>query len=277
MLTSNQLEEFYKQGYLVIKGAFSKADSLNWVRAECARLGYDLDKPETWTKEYARITTERATTAAELSPIAWEAACDLMGGQHQVVSPVTVNLFAVNFRQGADRPYQPASPHVGGWHIDGWNFRHFLDSPEQGLLGIPLMTDVLPEGGGTFVAADSVAVISRYLADHPEGVTDFEMPIKDLVSQCHDFREVTGDAGDFFLLHPFTLHAVSQNKLKLPRAISNLCYSLKEPMQLSRPDKHYSPVETAILRGLGVKSYDFTPSQDRYKTPDGGPINPAWR
>ena len=97
------------------------------------------------------------------------------------------------------------------------------------------------------------------------------------MSECHDFREITGEAGDFFLLHPYMLHAVSQNRLRRPRAICNVCYVLKEPMNFHREDGDYSPVEAAILRGLGVDHYDFRPTQPRLRSPDGGPLNPAWR
>ena len=276
-MTPEQLEQFYQQGYIVLRGTFPRDDALAWVRTECARRGYDLDDPATWTKEYDRIDTERSERLSDYAPAAWQAAVDLMGGTDRVAHPSAIGLFAVNFRQGADRPYAPPSASVPGWHIDGWNFRHFLDSPEQALLGIPLMTDVLPEGGGTFIAADSVPVIARYLADHPEGVLDYQMPVQELLSQCRDFREVTGEAGDFYLLHPFLLHAVSQNRLRRPRAICNIAFVLREPMQFNRMDRAYSPVEQAILRGLGVERYDFQPSAERYRTPDGGPINPAWR
>ncbi|MBV9850428.1 MAG: hypothetical protein JO250_12200 [Armatimonadetes bacterium] len=135
MLTPEQEEQFYTQGYIVLRGAFPRADSLTWVRAECARRGYDLDDPATWTKEYDRVDTERHETLADYAPAAWEASCDLLGGEDRVGNRPGIGLFAVNFRQGADRPYQPPSPAVGGWHIDGWNFRHFLDSPEPRMAG----------------------------------------------------------------------------------------------------------------------------------------------
>jgi hypothetical protein len=48
----------------------------------------------------------------------------------------------------------PSSP---DWHKDGDFFRHFLDSPEQGLLTIVLWSDIEERGGGTFIAPDSVA------------------------------------------------------------------------------------------------------------------------
>ncbi len=277
MLTPEQREQFLTEGHIVIRGAFPRADAIQWVREECAHEGYDLDDPETWTKEYVRIETRRRVTLEEYAPAAWQASCDLMGGPERVSGKPGIGLFAVNFRQGADKPYRKASADVTGWHKDGWQFLHFLDSWEQGLLGIPLMTDVLPEGGGTFIAADSVPVVARFLAAHPEGILPDGFPFQELAAQCRDFREVTGEAGDFFLLHPYLLHAVSQNRLRRPRAICNVLYELTEPMNLNRPGGDYSPVEEAVLRGLGVEHLDFRPTQPRYRSPDGGPINADYR
>ncbi|MBV9851832.1 MAG: hypothetical protein JO250_19365, partial [Armatimonadetes bacterium] len=72
-------------------------------------------------------------------------------------------------------------------------------------------------------------------------------------------------------------HAVSQNRLRRPRAICNVLYELKEPMSFHREDGDYSPVEEAILRGLGVDHYDFQPTTPRLRSPDGGPLNPKSR
>ena len=272
MLTAKQREQFLAEGHVVIKGAFPREESLAWVRDECARQGYDVDDPSTWRNGYERMSLHRRETLEEFAPDAWEASCDLMGGLDRVKSRPGINLFAMNLKQGADTPFQPPSALSQGWHKDGWHFRHFLDSPEQALLGIPLFTDVLPQGGATFIAADSVGVVARYLAAHPEGVLPDEFDIQALLSECKDFREAVGDAGDVYLLHPFMLHAIGQNNLQRPRAITNLCYELNAPMQLSRADGKYSPVEAAILRGLGVDHYNFEPAGTRYQTPDYGPI-----
>ena len=273
MLTEAQKEQFLTEGHLVIKNAFPRAQSLDWVRDECGREGYAVDDPGTWQKDYVRIKTVRQEPLGTYAPAAWDAAVELMGGREQVKYEPEIHLFAMNFKQGADRPFQPPSAQSGGWHKDGWHFRHFLDSPEQGLLGIPLFTDVLPQGGATFIAADSVPVVARYLAAHPEGVLPDEFDIKALLSECKDFREATGEAGDFYLLHPYMLHAVGQNVLQRPRAITNVLYELNAPMQFRRPDGAYAPIEAAILRGLGVDSYEFQPAVPRFHTTDGGPIN----
>jgi len=277
MLTPQQREQFLAEGHIVIKGAFPREASLQWVREECARVGYDVDDPRSWRKGYERMELSRHEPLADYAPAAWQASCDLMGGEERVKNRPSISLFAMNFKQGADTPYKPPSAESSGWHKDGWHFLHFLDSPEQGLLGIPLFTDVLPQGGATFLAVDSVPVIARYLAAHPEGVGPDDFDTKALLAECHDFREATGEAGDVYLLHPYMLHAVGQNVLQRPRAITNLCYELREPMTLNRPDGDYSPIEAAVLRGLGVDHYDFQPTRPRYHTPDYGPINRAQR
>ncbi len=277
MLTPEQREQFLAEGYLVIKGAFPRERSLEWVHEECAHAGYDVDDPATWRKDYVRVDLSHPETLAECAPDAWQASCDLMGGIGRVQNRPRISVFAMNFKQGSDQPFQPPSASSRGWHKDGWHFRHFLDSPEQGLLGIPLFTDVLPQGGATFIAADSVPVVARFLADHPEGVLPDDFDPKTLLAECKDFREATGDAGDVYLLHPYLLHAVSQNVLQRPRAIANLCFELREPMCFNRTDGDYSPIEAAILRGLGVDDYGFQPTEPRYRTSDYGPINAAHR
>jgi len=173
----------------------------------------------------------------------------------------------VNLRKGADQPWQPPSASVGGWHKDGDFFRHFLDSPEQGLLTIVIWSDIEPQGGGTFAAGDSVAPVARLLAAHPEGVLPSGAPgasFGSLINQCQDFVELTGKIGDVVLIHPFLLHASSQNHSGKARFITNPPISLKEPMQFDRADPaDFSPVERAVLLGLDVDCLDFQPAAPR--------------
>lgn len=157
-----------------------------------------------------------------------------------------------------DEEWIPPSPQAKGWHKDGDFFRHFLDSPEQGLLTIVCWSDVHHQGGATFVAGDSVGPVARFLAEHPEGVLPNGFDTAALLNECTDFVEATGRIGDVYLLHPFILHARSQNILRRPRYITNPPVHLAEPMDLNRADPaDYSLVERAVLRGLGVDSYDF--------------------
>lgn len=271
-LTDSQWEQFLNDGYIVIRGAFSREDSIKWVEEECKLAGYDLDDPSTWSKPYDRITTQHANPLGSFSPQGWELSKVLMGGTDRVKAEPKINLFALNLSQGADRPFEQPTSSSPGWHKDGWHFRHFLDSPDQGLLGIPLLTDVYPQGGATFIAAGSVKAVARFLANHPEGVHPNDFPWKEMLDEGCTFLEATGEAGDFYLLHPYLLHAVSQNVLRRPRAISNILYELKEPLNFNREDEDYSPVEAAVLHGLEVDRFDFQPTRERLMNPSYGPM-----
>lgn len=258
-LTDEQVEHFLERGYVVLRHCFSPQEAQPWVDAAWERLGVDRDDPGTWTEPRVHLSSQEWVDTADFAPTALGAACDLLGGADRVELPWRwSNGFIANLGVGADRPFEPPSPSVKGWHKDGDFFRHFLDSPEQGLLTLVLWTDVVSQGGGTFVAADSVPVVARLLADHPEGLLPGEFDFSALVQQCSDFVEITGELGDVVLIHPFTLHATSQNVLRRQRLITNPPLALREPMRFDREDPDESSlVERAVLRGLGVPRLPF--------------------
>ncbi|CAE6350818.1 unnamed protein product [Rhizoctonia solani] len=159
---------------------------------------------------------------------------------------------------------------LDNWHCDGDFFLHFLDSPEQALLVIPLYSDINPRGGGTYIAEDSISAIARWLRDHPEGVVpgmgpgeakfDFAARLKD----CKLFTEMTGERGDVILLHPLMLHSASKNHTRSIRFITNPPVSLKEPFNFNRSDfSEFSLVEQKTLKELGVEKLDFSPTVPR--------------
>ena len=265
VLTEDQVEHFLSRGYVVLHDCFSRDAARAWTDQAFVRLGYDPNDPSTWKEAVIHMPSHQRVDVKEFAPRVWGAVCDLLGGEERIQQPYNWgDGFIVNLREGADRPWEPPSPSVKGWHKDGDFFRHFLDSPEQGLLTLVLWSDVLPRGGATFVAADSVPVVARFLAEHPEGVLPNEFDHRSLIAQCHDFVEATGQVGDVFLLHPYILHAKSQNLLGIPRLITNPPVHLREPMNFNRPNPDdFSPVELAVLRGLGVERLDFHPTAPR--------------
>ncbi|WP_432544410.1 phytanoyl-CoA dioxygenase family protein [Kineococcus sp. SYSU DK002] len=264
-LSDAQVEHFLEKGYVVLKGCFSPEQAAPVVDRAWDRLGVDRDDPSTWDRPRVHLPSEEHLDAAEFAPTAYRAACQLLGGEDRVQTPWGWgDGIIANLGVGADRPFDPPSADVGGWHKDGDFFRHFLDSPEQGLLTIVLWTDVLSRGGGTFVATDSVGVVARYLAERPEGVLPDELQQTPLIRQCREFVELTGEQGDVVLMHPFVLHATSQNVLRAQRLITNPPLSLRDPLRFDREDPaQHSPVELAVLRGLGVDRLDFRPTAPR--------------
>jgi hypothetical protein len=276
VLSPDQIEHFLARGFVAVRGCFTREEAARYTDSLWTRLGYDEHDPSTWALSSIHMPTHREIDVATFAPKAWRAACELVGGEDRISpdAPYRWNdAFIVNLWEGTTPPWspepqpawEPASPRSPGWHKDGDFFRHFLDSPEQGLLTLVLWSDVHHQGGATFVAADSVAPVARYLAEHPEGVAPpvlgHSAEHGDLIGQCADFVEATGEVGDVYLLHPFVLHAKSRNHLRRPRFITNPPLTLAEPMRFDRPDP--SPVERAVLRALGADSYAFTPTAPR--------------
>ena len=155
------------------------------------------------------------------------------------------------------------------WHKDGWHFRHFLDSPEQGLLVVPIYSDILPQSGGTRIATDSIAPVARLLASNPQGfhadsVQGAGYLIPGLVEQCSRFQELIGETGDMAILHPYMLHRPCPNPSTRPRFIANAALVLAEPMRFDRPrHETCSLVELAVLRALGTARFPFAIEGER--------------
>jgi hypothetical protein len=265
VLSAEQVESFVEHGYVRIAECFTREDAQPWLDEAWVRLGYDRDDPGTWTEKRVHMPSLRHVDVADFAPKVWGAACQLLGGVERIERPYTWgNGFIANLGLGADRPWEPASASSPGWHKDGDFFRHFLDSPEQGLLTIVLWSDIEERGGGTFIAPDSVAPVARLLERRREGVLPDDFPYDELVAQCSTFLEITGRLGDVVLMHPFMLHAVSRNHRGTARFITNPPIALQEPMRFDRDDPaEHSPVERAVLRALGVDRLDYRPAAPR--------------
>lgn len=258
-LSPAEIEQFETQGYVTVRGAFSKAVAERAVDTAFIRLGYDRDDPSTWEEAKVHMPVMNIQPMHEFSPKAWAAVCQLLGGEDRVVQPYgTSDAYIVNLRYEADRPWVEPPPKDTGWHKDGEFFRHFLDSPEQGLLTLVCYTDLVHQGGATFIARDSVPVVAKRLAANPQGLRPSELDCQGMIEQCDDLVEALAEAGDIILLHPYMLHSPSPNVKRAVRVITNPPAKLKEPMNFNREDPaDFSPVERAVLRGLGVDRLDF--------------------
>jgi hypothetical protein len=270
ILSPSEIEHFVARGFVRLRGCFSRELALDLTTRACERLYCSLSDPSTWPSGRMRPPESQRVSFESIAPKAWQAACELVGGADRILLPCTWgDGFIINFGRQPDHDWQPpsAATHPSfKWHKDGDFFRHFLDSPEQGLLVIGVFSDIEPRGGGTFIACDSIGHVVRLMAAHPEGLLppDLLVAAREIVERCHDFVETTGEVGDVYLLHPFMLHTHSLNASNRARFIVNPPVKLREPMRLSRelPEEH-SPVERAILRSLGVERYDFVLTRER--------------
>ncbi|MFN8375649.1 MAG: phytanoyl-CoA dioxygenase family protein [Anaerolineae bacterium] len=258
-LPPEQIDHFIKYGFLHLTDCFDRDFAYQWTEEAFSRLGYDPNDRATWDKPIVHMPSTDYVTVKEFAPKAWDAFAQLVGGEDRMQENLRWgNGFIVNFSLGADRAWVPPSPEAGGWHKDGDFFFHFLDSPEQGLLVIVIWRDIGPQGGGTFFAPDSVKPVADYLNANRAGLHPFENGFSSLITQCHDFREAQGKAGDVVIMHPYMLHASSQNPSGIARFITNPPVALREPMNFNRENpEDFSPLEKAVLYALGVERLDY--------------------
>lgn len=279
-ITRAEAAHFVEHGHVVIKGALPKAMAdlaceSAWTELK-ADYGVERTDPETWDwvskgrgrlRGYVRTQGSGARFLLKThAPRAFAAQADVIGGVDRLPDRGN-SLFwsdnvVGNFRVPDGPTWRPPAPRQQGWHKDGHHFRHFINSPEQGLLTVPIYTNIRAQSGGTFIACDSIAPVARLLAQCPAGVhpdgTQAGYLIPGLIEQCSDFAELTGEAGDVVLVHPYMLHRVSVNPSSRPRFIANMAVVLAQPMCFDRPrDDAYSLVELAVLRALNVPRFDF--------------------
>jgi len=266
VLSEAEVEHFITHGYVVVKNCFVREFAQKYVEFAYQRLGYDPTNPATWEKAMVHMPAFHHFKIKEVSPRAWGATCDLLGGEECIKDREQTwgDGFIVNLRNGADRPWEPPTAETEGWHVDGDHFMHFLDSGEQGLLQVVIWQDIAHQGGGTFIAPDSIKPVAALLHAHPEGLDPYSELWAAIAPQCREFVEATGEAGDVVMLHPLMLHASSQNVSGIPRFMTNPCVPLKDPLNLHRDNlADFSPVEQGILRALNVETLDFTPTVER--------------
>lgn len=254
VLSDEQIQNFIEYGFIHFDAGFAA----KWIDEAFVRLGCDPNDPSTWEKDIVHMSSEDWVTASEFTPKAWGAMCQLLGGEERVRRNRWGNGFVVNFSLGADREWMPPSPAVGGWHKDGNYFYHYLDSPEQELLLIVIWKDIQHQASGTFIACDSIKPVAQYLLEHREGIHPSTVDFGQLITQCKNFREITGKAGDVVLMHPYMLHASSQNPSGIVRFMTNPSVTLREPINFNRDQpEDYSPVEKAVLHALDVERLNF--------------------
>jgi hypothetical protein len=113
--------------------------------------------------------------ANEFAPKAWDAVCELLGAEDKIADwckdwkdGFIINLGDSNDAQSIGDSVKTIDfRKLDNWHVDGDWFYHFLDSPEQALLIIPLFIDILPSGGGTAICEDRIRLIAEQLVRLP--------------------------------------------------------------------------------------------------------------
>ncbi|MDB6036976.1 MAG: phytanoyl-CoA dioxygenase [Verrucomicrobiales bacterium] len=250
-------EQFVEHGFVRLDGAFprdlaERARGILWKNTGCDPADRSTwTKPVVWLGEHHEEPFRQAVNTPRL-----RAAFDELVGNGRWLPREGLGTFPVRF---------PSTEDTGdtGWHVDAsfpgedsepGNFltwRVNVNSRGRLLLMLFLFSDVGERDAPTRIRVGSHLHIARLL--EPAGEAGMRITSIDFEAtrSCPEITAV-GEAGTVYLCHPFLVHAAQINRGNQARFMAQPPLLPAEPINLSRPKlEDYSPVEFAILRGLG--------------------------
>lgn len=199
-LSEAQKAQFLKYGFVKIEKCFTRSQAADFTADMWVRLGMSPTDKTTWTAERTNMPWHRHLVVSEFAPKAWAAICQLLGGSDRISGE---GEWSDGFIVNLGKPEYKADDELDlrrdmwNWHNDGDFFVHFLDSPQQALLVIPLWsdivqvmlptfffplsgcfltcaipvvrpsTDITQKGGGTVICTDGMKHIAKHLVLTP--------------------------------------------------------------------------------------------------------------
>jgi hypothetical protein len=249
-MSESQRATFREQGIVRLPGAVATDDANRMVERIWdvlgARHGIRRDDPTTWSVAQPtgfQSLTRTGAFGALASPAVCQALDDLLGVEAWNV-PGAWGAPLVTFPDTARRWDVPS----GQWHLD------FVarGSPQQlpGIRVLALLVPIQPRGGSTLVVSGSHRLVELLIAND-RAAEGHSAHVRDELSTVYPWLralwsrgtatsdrerclmtdgvtidgvrlrvvELTGDAGDVFLMHPWTFHAPSPNCGSAPRMI----------------------------------------------------------
>ena len=252
MFSDDQYAEFGRTGLVPLPGAIAAQDAEAMVDRIWEHLdrshGVVRGRPETWSA--GQISGLRAVTAAPefeaLGSAVIRAAVDDLLGAGRWRPPRRWGRLLVTFPSGAA---QWDLPRGGAWHNDFVPLHQ--DASVRGVQLFVILKDLPARGGGTVVLTGSHHLVSQYIArsgraPHPRQLRAMlsDQPwLRDLWAPApgssaeHRIRrfmsdgmrigevelrvaELTGRAGDAFVMHCDTFHAAAPNCHDEPRLMT---------------------------------------------------------
>jgi hypothetical protein len=263
MLSAQDIADFNNYGYIYLNNVFTKE-----IAKECRDIIWDhlgktgimMDDPQTWPR---RQSIGEIFSAAE-GP--W---CQVINGQLVNVIDEVLGVgrwesfgcgwWTISFPGTHTGWDDDCWGRDGSWHIDGSGYTRYLCSKEVGAVPLMLFSDIKQNQGGTLLACGSHKLIidALHSAD-AYGLSNHEIKaiIEENINQF-EIQEITGDAGDIVLMHPFLVHARSKNMglygdLAAIRVLCHPVIPLKETMNLNSDELTY--LENSIVENLKLNA-----------------------
>jgi len=260
-LTPDDLQNFVRNGFVRLDGAFSR-DTAKAAREILWRdTGCDPLDRTTWTRPVVRLSSYSDAPFLEAaSTPRLTAAIDQLVGAGRWKPLTGLGTFPIRFPSETD-------PGDTGWHVDAsyppadvsdqsfFSWRVNLRSRGRALLMLLLFSDVGEADAPTRIRVGSHLDVARILAPASEaGMTFTELAQHLDATASMPEVSATGEAGTVYLCHPFLVHAAQPHRGTEPRFMAQPPLESLEPFRLDGPDNTYAPTEVAIRLALGLET-----------------------
>ncbi|MEV6524558.1 phytanoyl-CoA dioxygenase family protein [Longispora sp. NPDC051575] len=263
-LTREEFDLFWEQGYVVVRGVLTREEVQHYGRLILDLLPRDLHIPEYWKVYSGRIKPfytpgNQSFDSPEFiplwqNPILYAAMAQIIGYPRLLIKDGSVGITMRNDSAHDDPLSHPL-------HLDAAapdEADNFLFSEEEVELGgCYYLTDVEPRGGGVHVVPGGHRIVeaeARAVANGRQ-LHDRWCNIKHLKTV-----EVTGQAGDFVVMHHLMPHAASHNHNATTRLAHFFRYWRDDqPYRLGdrpgdpHPGKTYNDLQQKAMSPLGRK------------------------
>lgn len=217
VLSAAELEQFDELGYVVVKGALDRGTAEQYRHALLGLIPPGLEIPQSWGAHDARIKPMRERGGHTFdtpdliplmtNPTLYAAAAQLLGSTRLRVMDGSVGITLRNAAHGDTALSQTL-------HIDASVPRDvddFAFTPEELQVGgCYYLTDVAAGGGGLHVVPGGHKIVEAEARAAGGGGRHLHADWKRI--EHLDSVEVTGEAGDFALVHHLMPHGASHNR-----------------------------------------------------------------
>ncbi len=214
VLTTDDLEFWDKNGYVVIKNSISKDDCSKTQNAIFSFLNASPHKSETWYKSIDTIEglmvlfTKHETLKKNRNSLIIKKAYQQLYGTKEIVQ--VVDKVSFNPPENANYKFRGSSLH---WDM---NLKPPFNFVLQGLL---YLTDVKEHGGAFHCVPGFHHSLEKWLKEVPINENPCEYALKTL-----KLEPVVGQMGDFIIWHHFLPHCATPNKDINPRLVQYFSY-----------------------------------------------------
>jgi ectoine hydroxylase-related dioxygenase (phytanoyl-CoA dioxygenase family) len=223
LLTEAEVEQFERDGYLLIKGVLTREEAACCRDTILNMLPRDLSIPPEWTIYGGRIKPYLSGGSHTIdlpglmflygNETLYRAAVQLLGCRELRVFDGSL---AITLRNDAGDSVLSQPLHLDAMVPAGIDFTFEPDELQVG--GAFYFTDVPAGGGGTHVVPGGHRRVEALCRKHGKGSRALFQNWK-RIEDFPETVEVTGEAGDFLIHHHLLPHAACHSRLPRPRVV----------------------------------------------------------